>query len=993
MMEPQETVQITTLADVTPERSSQFGLPKAKYHKSPYISESSSDASNESSYKGSYKGSSGRSDEGSLEMEHVTGREASRKAARLRIVVVLLFFTLCAAVPTVIYITTRKNEVDGFEAAFTRLAAKVIDSVEFQLARKLSSLDSFRIAITSHALSTNTSWPFVTTPDFDLRADSAREMGDMLSVTFHPLVTRDTREAWENYTVDNIDWLWQAQSRLPTASRALLNKNNDKEESETTKTDPFAAVDFSNGFSKDIYSLDASQGVTVDASEGPYLPTWQVMPPNPSAINYNALSNPASSEASKVMLSVGEAVISRITNLEEGYGAGAAELLSSYYTQLLQDHLSDPEVEYQGEPLATMYYPIFDQFDRETRQLVGMFTASISFEFFFTDLLVAESSGVLCVIENGCGDVASYEIQGEDAIFLGHEDLHDPEFDHIEESYDFSSVGQSKAYSYGENTVRLNDDYCPYTLRVYPVKELQTEYITSQPVVLATTMALAIMFMAIVSLSYDYVVQRRMKRVLKAAKESTAIVHSLFPANVRDRLLKEEEERSQQRSADGGSNAGGRLFARRGSMDTRSIASTARRNSNETGITEMLQQPFNTAVGAVTSFAALPAKLRLKFFLNESSHGSGANYPIGPKPPGDDGAEDKPIADLFPNCTVLFADISGFTAWSSEREPEQVFTLLQTIFQTFDQIARKRDIFKVETIGDCYVAVTGLPDPQPDHAVRMTKFARKCMQKVSEITAQLETKLGPGTGSLRMRFGLHSGPVTAGVLRGEKSRFQLFGDTVNTASRMESTGMRNRIQLSPSTAQLLIEAGKENWIQARADLVQAKGKGLIQTHWALTNRRGASSQDVQVEERPKFIKPTMSTEDSDSDSVSVDSGNASVWGDEEDLGEGTSILDLPEAAMQSQYDRLIDWQADIMVRLLKQIIAGRAVDRKVQFDPSTVVPRDGMPPLEEVTTNIELPKFDPKAARLRAYPTLFAVPEEVVRELHQFVRMIAVRYR
>lgn len=105
------------------------------------------------------------------------------------------------------------------------------------------------------------------------------------------------------------------------------------------------------------------------------------------------------------------------------------------------------------------------------------------------------------------------------------------------------------------------------------------------------------------------------------------------------------------------------------------------------------------------------------------------------------------------------ADISGFTAWSSEREPEQVFTLLQAIFKKFDSLARKRDIFKVETIGDCYVAVTGLPDPQPDHAVRMTKFARACMHSCAKITKKLEVSLGPGTGDLRMRFGLHSGKI------------------------------------------------------------------------------------------------------------------------------------------------------------------------------------------------------------------------------------------
>lgn len=112
------------------------------------------------------------------------------------------------------------------------------------------------------------------------------------------------------------------------------------------------------------------------------------------------------------------------------------------------------------------------------------------------------------------------------------------------------------------------------------------------------------------------------------------------------------------------------------------------------------------------------------------------------------------------------------------REPSQVFTLLETIYHSLDQIANRRRVFKIETVGDCYVAVVGLPEPRKDHAVVMARFARDCQYKFNVLVKKLVVELGPDTEDLKIRIGLHSGPVTAGVLRGERSRFQLFGDTV-----------------------------------------------------------------------------------------------------------------------------------------------------------------------------------------------------------------------
>jgi class 3 adenylate cyclase len=185
---------------------------------------------------------------------------------------------------------------------------------------------------------------------------------------------------------------------------------------------------------------------------------------------------------------------------------------------------------------------------------------------------------------------------------------------------------------------------------------------------------------------------------------------------------------------------------------------------------------------------------------------------------------------FFWYCT----DIVGFTSWSSDRPPADVSTLLETIYGQFDKIAKKRSVFKVETIGDCYVAVTGVPERRFDHAINMTKFARDMLVILQEELKNLEPILGSDTLNLAMRVGLHSGPVTAGVLRGERARFQLFGDSVNTASRMESSSSRNAIHVSEATATLLQSAGKQSWLIKREEKIVAKGKGEVQTYWVRT---------------------------------------------------------------------------------------------------------------------------------------------------------------
>jgi Adenylate and Guanylate cyclase catalytic domain len=114
----------------------------------------------------------------------------------------------------------------------------------------------------------------------------------------------------------------------------------------------------------------------------------------------------------------------------------------------------------------------------------------------------------------------------------------------------------------------------------------------------------------------------------------------------------------------------------------------------------------------------------------------------------------KPIYNSFPHTTICFLDIAGFTSWCSERDPEQVFNLLEATYQVFDQIAVRLKVFKIETIGDCYVAATGVPEYQSDHCLVMIRFVYEAMASFIRLAKAMEKSLGPGTGDLAIRAGV-----------------------------------------------------------------------------------------------------------------------------------------------------------------------------------------------------------------------------------------------
>lgn len=193
----------------------------------------------------------------------------------------------------------------------------------------------------------------------------------------------------------------------------------------------------------------------------------------------------------------------------------------------------------------------------------------------------------------------------------------------------------------------------------------------------------------------------------------------------------------------------------------------------------------------------------------------------------------------FPSITILFSDIINFTEICSKIAPMQVVNMLNETYTKFDQLTEKHNIYKVETIGDAYMVAGGLPVHQEEssqaHARQVCLMAMDMIEAVYHI-------IDPSSGRhLKIRIGVHTGPVVGGIVGQKMPRYCLFGDTVNTSSRMETSSQKMRVQISESTYRLL---DLNEWDVRERGTIRLKGKGLMKTYWLTqfkVNRRKASS--------------------------------------------------------------------------------------------------------------------------------------------------------
>jgi guanylate cyclase len=256
---------------------------------------------------------------------------------------------------------------------------------------------------------------------------------------------------------------------------------------------------------------------------------------------------------------------------------------------------------------------------------------------------------------------------------------------------------------------------------------------------------------------------------------------------------------------------------------------------------------LNVAVGGTIVFTLLAVFARqrrdaLAALREEQARAEGLLLNILPRSIADRlKAETRTIADQFSSASILFADVVDFTPLSERLPPAEVVGVLDHLFSHFDVLAERYGLEKIKTIGDCYMVASGVPSPRPDHARALALMAldmQAAMRSADEV----------GHLGLELRVGINSGPVVAGVIGRKRFLYDLWGDAVNTASRMESHGTSGRIQITRATKELL---GDEFVCEPRGTIA-LKGKGEMEA-WYLVGRRVSPAGERRA--HPEPVRP------------------------------------------------------------------------------------------------------------------------------------------
>lgn len=423
--------------------------------------------------------------------EEVGIAKAENKAVFRSRLLMVTFLAICTVtVAILVYRDTSNGENEQLKTDFEDLSSKTIESLGSRLEASVGAIDAFVVSIVSYAKTTGMEWPYVTTPDFGVRASKVLAVANSIVLMQIQLVPAEQEEEWNAYSLrEGPAWI--------DANIATQNE------------DPGY-----HGIDVDSY-VTSGVWLTPPNSDGILRPIWQTYPTIPiygfSPMNLDASIVPNYNK-SIAGVQNRKAVIGGIFNDPNTFTYDQANEQLEFY--LGSSQISDPE------PLSEIHYPIIDNAANKvngtgTGNLVGVMGSWFLWRSFLTDTLPSGSDGVVVVFENGCNQTFTYRIDGPEAIFMGSEDAHDPAYNGYKMSYRLMDVATGATAYTG---APLSDEACPYTLSFYPSSTFESNYVSSDPLIYTSVAVAIFVFTTLVFLVYDFLVERRQKKVMTTGK-------------------------------------------------------------------------------------------------------------------------------------------------------------------------------------------------------------------------------------------------------------------------------------------------------------------------------------------------------------------------------------------------------------------------------------------------------------------------------------------
>ena len=476
------------------------------------------------------------------------GRRDTVQIIRLRRFVFALMTIFMLLIGYASYYILSQWQISHLDDAFHDEASKIIDSFHWNLQRKLHVMSSLSTSISSYASlkkkritfrnddgeldsHLSSAWPMVTIPDFHILGSSSRTLAHALSVSFCPLVTDETRQDWEFYSVNHaaqwIDNGYEFEQREHSAEAARARGRHLSTSAATNNTvsvsPRITVLDEDNG--QLIPAPSASSNS--DSNKTYFFPLWQSSPIVPELVNYDMSSNENFNEGIQAMVASHQAVLGKVTDIHYD---GQSHVVMEQFEQHWQDEGST--VDFTRDPVSKLYFPVFEDLLEATasngsKNLVGMVVAVLFWEIYMTDVLPPGTPPMTVSLRNECDEEGvsySYQIIGQDVTYMGrsgtyHDDIKFKMMETKVITTDLSllthrSTVDTSTNNHYDGVATLNHDFCPYKMSIYPTEEFVDEFITNLPFYFAAIIVGIFLFTMFMIRCYDWQVDRRQVRCM-----------------------------------------------------------------------------------------------------------------------------------------------------------------------------------------------------------------------------------------------------------------------------------------------------------------------------------------------------------------------------------------------------------------------------------------------------------------------------------------------